>query len=153
MSNYTFDDPAGDSNANPDWKMPVPLETGTYTATLTRAEVKANPEKGSLAVLAEFAVEVPGEVDSVPHEEWLTTHRVPKGGSVSAPTKMIGGTLKMIGAITGLESRQCLNGLVVSANHARFNELLATRVGRVFELGFKRSADGQYLNLNKIAET
>lgn len=149
MSNtteYYFDDPATASNAQPDWKDVPIIPTGEFEARLVKAELKADLENGNLAVLTEFEVQVPTEPDTIPHTEWMTTHRKHKA---IAPG-MMAMVLKKLAALTGIDGNQVRAAMLHNKHHEKFNELLATRVGRVFRLKTVRKDGSQYTNINSL---
>jgi hypothetical protein len=142
--NYNFDAPAGESNAQPDWQDIVKIPTGTFSARLLKAELRADNDKGNLAILAEFGVELPDQQDPVDHTEWLTTHRN------RVTNKMVGLTYSKIGSMLGITAEQAKNAMIQTRHHAALNELLASKVGQVYRIEFKRSADDKYCNAQKI---
>ena len=148
---YTFEVPAGESNAQPDWSkapsvLPDGETTATLEATLIEAELRLLEKTNNLAVLAEFKVAAPHEEDPVEHSEWMTVLRNGKRH------KMTPYEVSRIAVLTGLSPQQVQVGMEYTSNHDKFNEVLSRRCGAVFRLTFVRKAGSQYTNITKIEE-
>lgn len=145
MNDYDFDVPAGESNAQPDWKGIVEIPSGTFTARLTKAELRVDRDKGQMSVLAEFDVELPGEQNPVSHTEWMTTHRNGTENWASA------GRYQQIAKITGLSADQAKNAMIYDKHHEKLSEILSRKVQKVFNLTFVRKDGSKYVNVTDIA--
>lgn len=141
---YQFDDPATESNAQPDWADIVEIPSGAFEARLTKAEIRADNDKGNLAVLTEWSVQLPDVQDPVEHTNWFTTHRKRQANWATAQS------YEMIGNIIDLPAAQVKNAMIQSRYHDKMNELLASKVGNVYRLTFVRKDGSQYVNVTKV---